>query len=75
MRRRVIDYLAKFGLDAREISADDYDSSGFRLMRLGADREKVHPWPEGFNFDWFVRLVHAAWQEDMRLARKNRVIH
>lgn len=72
MRRKLVDYLASFGLDAHELSYSDWDEEGFHLIRPGADRERVHPWPEGFNFSWFAKLHLIAHQEDARIARETR---
>lgn len=72
LRRRLVEYMASFGLDASEIGYSDWSEEGFHLIRPGADRERVHPWPEGFNFDWFTRMHRAAHEDDARIAAKER---
>lgn len=79
-RQRVVDYLAGYGLDAYEIPRDDAGPDGFKLRRPGADPDAVHPWPEGFSYDWLAKLVQLAdaAELDKRKAdpytRKNHVI-
>lgn len=65
LRQKVVDYLAGFGLDASEISAD-CSADGFTLVRPGADRTVVHPWPDGLDFGWLSSLIRAAQQEEGR---------
>lgn len=74
LRQKALDYLESFGLDGREIVAHDWSSDGFHLYRKGADPEKVHPWPEGFNVPWLNQILAAADAEDYRIAGvRNRV--
>lgn len=63
-RGLVVDYVAKFGLLAGEISAHDHTEEGFFLVRPGANREYRHPWPDGFDYEWLCRLIRVADQND-----------
>ena len=74
MRQRLVDYLEGFGLDAGEISADGWDEFGFYLIRPGADDDRRHPWPDGFDVDWLRSLAFAADAEDRRLGFKYDVV-
>lgn len=67
-RRRVLDYLASFGLDGTEISASGISEAGFTMVRQGADPGWVHPWPEGFDYGWFSSAVAVAHIADLRRA-------
>ena len=64
-RQRLLDYLAEFGLDGMEIDGVDFDAKNFTLIRHERTR---HPWPEGFDFDWFSNLLLVANRADFRRA-------
>lgn len=78
MRRRLIEYLERYGLEARNISADDWTEEGYysRVPLTGEVSYERFPWPEGFDYAWFSTLVMVADREDYRLAGlRPQVVH
>lgn len=63
-RQLVMDYLASFGLDGREIAAD-FTDEGFWLVR---NKRTLHPWPDGLNVEWLRAAVRVANAADFRRA-------
>lgn len=69
-RQRMLDYLARFHLVPQNIKTDDWDEDGFIALNpiTGLYTEHKIPWPEGFNYDWFVKLYDVADLADWRRA-------
>lgn len=69
-RQRMLDYLRRYHLVPENIKVDDWDEDGFIALNpiTGEWSKSRIPWPEGFNFDWFVKLYEVADIADYRHA-------
>lgn len=66
-RQRMIDYLARYHLVAKNIKADDWDEDGFMALNpITGQFQGPIPWPDGFNYDWFCKLYQVADVADFR---------
>lgn len=68
-RERLMDYLARYHLVAKNMKADDWDEDGFYAYNpITGSLSGQIPWPDGFNYDWFRKLHHVATIADFRRA-------
>ena len=58
-RRRVVELLAAYGVDADKVSAEDYNQYGYRVVADGPKTfgTKRKAWPEGFPYNAFLRIM------------------
>lgn len=73
VRRKMLDYLGTFGLDASVISPDDWNEDGYFMRTKWEEMDAIRiPWPVGFNYGWFKEAFRVADLEDFRLAGVDR---
>lgn len=65
-RQRLMDYIARYHLVAKNIKADDWDEDGFMALNpITGEYQGPIPWPDGFNYDWFCKLYQVADRADV----------
>lgn len=68
-RQRLMDYMARYHLLAKNIKASEWDEDGFMALNpITGQFQGPIPWPDGFNYDWFCKLLQVADSADYRRA-------
>lgn len=70
VRRQLLDYLGVHGLNGANMYSHDWDEDGYyaKVPLTGEVTTEKFPWPEGFDYGWFLKAFHVADLEDKRIA-------